>query len=349
MLRITASTSTAAAQHYFGESLSRGDYYMEGQEIAATWGGRGAHILGLSGRIDREAFLRLLENRKPDGMRLTPRTVANRRPGYDFTFDVPKSVSVLHALSSDERIVEAMRRAINETMREMESQMHTRVRKNGAFEDRKTGNMVWAEFIHQTSRPALLPEEIEAQLLASDPWLEGFRDRKGKLALPDPHLHCHVYVVNATHDSQEHTWKAGEFMRIKRDATYFQAVYHVRLAQELQKLGYLIEPTADAFEIAGVPRSLIEIFSRRAQEVEAAAKALGISSARAKARLGALTRRGKVSALGMTPLKKLWRSFLSEQEAQRIGEIASAARNAIQGVSRDSAVVASKSITLARP
>ena len=38
-------------------------------------------------------------------------------------------------------------------MRDMESEMKTRLRKGGREEDRLTGNMVWAEFIHTTSRP----------------------------------------------------------------------------------------------------------------------------------------------------------------------------------------------------
>jgi hypothetical protein len=40
-----------------------------------------------------------------------------------------------------------------ETMRDIESEMKTRVRKANRDHDRDTGNMVWAEFIHTTSRP----------------------------------------------------------------------------------------------------------------------------------------------------------------------------------------------------
>ncbi len=51
--------------------------------------------------------------------------------GYDFTFSVPKSVSLLYAMSGDRDILEAFREAVNETMREMEAEMKTRVRRKG--------------------------------------------------------------------------------------------------------------------------------------------------------------------------------------------------------------------------
>jgi conjugative relaxase-like TrwC/TraI family protein len=39
-----------------------------------------------------------------------------RTVGYDVTFSVPKSVSLVYAMSSDKRIMNALRGAVNETM-----------------------------------------------------------------------------------------------------------------------------------------------------------------------------------------------------------------------------------------
>src|SRR6202041_2565819 len=105
--------------------------------------------------------------------------------GYDFTFSVPKSVSLLYALTQDKPILEAFRGAVDETMQDIEAEMKTRVRKAGRDENRTTGNAVWAEFIHTTSRP-----------------VEG---------VPDPQLHAHCFVFNCTMDnaSGEQRWKAG--------------------------------------------------------------------------------------------------------------------------------------------
>lgn len=347
MLRITQSESAAAALSYFEDCLTRGDYYLEGQEVSGAWGGRGAERLGLRGEVEKEAFGRLLENLRPDGEPLTARTIGNRRPGYDFTFDVPKSVSLLHLVSGDERIADAMRRAIAETMRELEEEMHARVRKDGAFSDRKTGNMIFADFMHFTSRPTLLPSDVERAFLAANPWMKKFKDGKGRLCIPDPHLHVHVYVINATFDAVEKIWKAGEFMRIKRDASYYQAAFHTRLAAELQKLGYAIQPTAKAFEISGVPRDVIELFSRRTKEVEEAAKRLGITDDRRKDGLGAMTRRAKVPELGMKQLKQVWRGLLPAATTASLDGLVKHAKAMGPVIARDDRAMASEGIRYA--
>src|SRR5258708_2261570 len=151
MIRISQQDSAGAAKKYY----STGDYYNEGQELVGSWGGKGASRLGLSGTVDKSSFERLCDNLDPrTGEQLTVRTRSERRVGYDFTFSVPKSVSLLYAMSGDQDIMDAFRGAVAETMREIEAEMKTRVRMGGKDEDRLTGTMVWAEFIHTTSRPA---------------------------------------------------------------------------------------------------------------------------------------------------------------------------------------------------
>ena len=68
--------------------------------------------------------------RRP-GEALTPHTKGNRRVLYDFTFDAPKSVSLAYELGGDERIMDAFRGAVKDTMSEMESAMMARVRSDG--------------------------------------------------------------------------------------------------------------------------------------------------------------------------------------------------------------------------
>src|SRR5437764_5402033 len=150
MIRITQQDSAKDAKRYYATA----DYYTEGQELVDLWGGKGASRLGLEGTVDKFSFERLCDNLDPrTGKPLTVRTRTERTVGYDFTFSVPKSVSLFYAMSGDQGIMDAFRGAVDETMREMEAEMKTRVRKKGADIDRTTGNMVWAEFIHTTSRP----------------------------------------------------------------------------------------------------------------------------------------------------------------------------------------------------
>ena len=150
MLRVTPQASSGDAKRYYASA----DYYTEGQELIGLWGGKGAERLGLKGVVDKMAFDRLCDNLNPlDGKQLTPRTRGDRTVLYDFTWSVPKSVSLLYSMTGDEQILDAFRSAVHDTMLDIESEMKTRVRRNGKDENRTTGNMVWAEFIHKTSRP----------------------------------------------------------------------------------------------------------------------------------------------------------------------------------------------------
>src|SRR5208283_6191023 len=150
MIRVTQQGSAKDAKRYYAMA----DYYSEGQELVGSWGGKGAARLGLSGTVDQFSFERLCDNLDPrTGNPLTVRTRSERTVGYDFTFAVPKSVSLLYAMSGDQDILGAFRGAVDDTMREMEAEMKTRVRKEHQDTDRTTGNNVWAEFIHTTSRP----------------------------------------------------------------------------------------------------------------------------------------------------------------------------------------------------
>jgi conjugative relaxase-like TrwC/TraI family protein len=292
MIRITQQDSAGSAKRYYATA----DYYSEGQELVGSWGGKGASRLGLSGTVDKFSFERLCDNLDPrTGTPLTVRTRTERRVGYDFTFSVPKSVSLLYAMSGDEGILDAFRGAVDETMREIEAEMKTRVRMGGKDEDRVTGNMVWAEFIHTTSRP-----------------VDG---------LPDPQLHAHVFVFNTTWDGEEHRWKAGQFAEVKRDAPYFQAAFRVRLANRLQDLGFGVERKRDDFEIAGIPADVLGRFSRRTALIEKVAEERGISDPKRKDVLGAETREKKGSALSWERLRKEWNARLTGKERDALAAV----------------------------
>ena len=73
-------------------------------------GRQGRIPAGLEGTVDKFSFERLCDNLDPrTGEPLTVRTRTERTVGYDFTFSVPKSVSLLYAMSGDQDILGAFR------------------------------------------------------------------------------------------------------------------------------------------------------------------------------------------------------------------------------------------------
>jgi hypothetical protein len=152
--------------------------------------------------------------------------------------------------------------------------------------------MVWAEFIHFTARPVN--------------------------GVPDPHLHAHCYTFNTTWDDMEKKWKAGQFRDLKADAPYFEAAFHARFSKQLNDLGYHVERTAKGWELAGVPQRVLDEFSKRTEQVEQKAKELGITSAKGKDGLAALTRERKQKQFSKPELRELWDKRISADERATI-------------------------------
>lgn len=291
-MRITQSTNAARAKEYF----SSADYYIDGQERPGLWRGEGGKLLGLSGEITRGQWEALCDHLDPrSGDRLFQRRKDVRSVGYDFTFSAQKSVSVLYAVTKDERLVDAFQAAVDSTMGEVEKEMQTRVRKGGKNEDRRTGNMVIGNFLHFTSRPVA--------------------------GIPDPQLHSHCFALNVTFDKEERAWKAGQFREIVRDAGYYQAMFEARFARNLTDLGLPVERTRTGWQLAGVSRSFVEKFSQRTAQIERLAKAKGIADPKAKGRLGAMTREEKVKNLSLGQLQEAWRERMTPAELDRLAAL----------------------------
>jgi conjugative relaxase-like TrwC/TraI family protein len=345
VLRIVQSNSAKQAANYFDVGLKRGDYYTK---ETGVWGGLAAERLGLSGEVKRADFVALTENRMPGtkGEPLTLRTnttrlapvvdektgeyvtdhetgkikmeeVSNRRAGYDFTFSVPKSLSVAMAFMEPEeraKVEQMVEGCIREVMAKVEGRLETRVRKGGVQENRCTGNIVFAMFPHGETRP-----------------VEG---------IPDPHHHVHVFVCNATYDEVEGAWKAIELGEVKADAPFYQAAFDSLLAGRLMGEGYGIRRTQDHFELASVSRELIEKFSRRTMQIEEEARvnhrkleakaralmkqtnmAFEDAFAVAKSQVGAKIRQKKEACIFKTreDLARYWWEQMTPEEQRSVG------------------------------
>lgn len=290
MLRVNQSTDSSHAKSYYSAS----DYYLGNeQEMPGRWRGEGARLLGLADEVKRPEWDALCENRHPEtGNTLTSRQRDGRTVGYDFNFHVPKSVSLLYAETRDERILGAFRDSVDATMQDIEQDAQARVRKGGKNENRTTGNLIWGEFVHLTSRP-----------------VEG---------TPDPHLHAHCFVQNVTFDREEGRWKAGQFRGLKADAPYYEAIFHARLGHRLADLGLPIERGAKGWELRGIETGTVRKFSRRTVLIEQKAQELGIENANAKSELGAKTREKKLKQLSFSELQASWRERMTPPERAAI-------------------------------
>jgi len=253
MISIKTQSNLGSAKNYFKDHLSSGDYYESGGQTPGVWRGLGADMLGLAGHVREKDFLSLCAGQKPDGSKLTQRhntvragDVANRRVFYDFTICPPKSVSVAALVEGDERIMRAHAQAVAVAAAEMETFAVVRLRaKSVALNGReqKAGNLLMAAFTHESARAVS----------------EG--------ANPDPLLHTHLLVFNAAFDHSTNEWRALEPRDLFRANQYIESLYDHELCRELKKMGYQLREKGKGWELAHIPDSLCETFSKRRKAI----------------------------------------------------------------------------------
>ena len=249
---MVASIGAVAAPAQGASYYEKDGYYGKDDpehREASAWAGRGAEELGLTGPVDADTFRAVLEGKVPDGSdtRLGRRGrdgEITHRPGRDLTLSAPKSVSLAALVGGDARVVEAHDRAVARTLAWFEKNVaETRMK------DPETGRMVRtggqktviATFRHDTSRNL------------------------------DPALHTHAVIANMV-QGEDGKWRSMANEKLYESKMLLGALYRSELAAGLARLGYGIEKThADGrFEIAGVSREVVEAFSTRRQEIEAA-------------------------------------------------------------------------------
>ena len=264
---MVASIGAIASASQGVSYYERDGYYAQddpAHKEASAWTGKGAGELNLAGPVEPELFKKILEGYVPDGTghRLGRRekdgTVLHR-PGRDITLSAPKSVSLAALIGGDRRIVSAHDKAVQRTLAWVEKNVvETRLR------DRETGRMVRAggqkmvaaTFRHDTSRNL------------------------------DPQLHTHAVIANMLKGA-DNKWRTMANEKLYASKMLIGALYRSELAMGLKKLGYETEKThADGrFEIAGVSREVIEAFSTRRAEIQAAMNERGLGDPGANPRL----------------------------------------------------------------
>ena len=249
---MVASIGAVAAPSQGASYYERDGYYAKDDpehRHASAWAGRGAAELGLQGPVDPDTFRAVLEGHVPDGSgkrlgRIGKDGDIQHRPGRDLTFSAPKSVSLAALVGGDARVVDAHDRAVARTLAWFERNVaETRMKDPETGRVGRTGDQktVIATFRHDTSRNL------------------------------DPALHTHSVIANMVRGA-DGKWRSMANERLYESKMLLGALYRSELARGLSRLGYGIEKThADGrFEIAGVPRTVIEAFSTRRAEIEAA-------------------------------------------------------------------------------
>lgn len=196
--------------------------------------------------------------------------------------------------------------------------MKTRVRTEDKDEDRLTGNMAWAEYLHFTNRPT---KETDFGFEAAYSGEELKTSAETLAGNSDPHLHAHCVAFNLTCDPVERRFKAGQFGDLKRDGYYYEDAFHARFARRLNELLYATEKKGNSFTLAAAPQSLTDKFSRRRNEIEKDAKAKGITDAKGKHEIARKGRRKKSHAKNRSELRRLWDTVLSPDERAYLADM----------------------------
>ena len=284
MLSVAPMAGSSRGEYYV--NLAQEDYYTQGAEPPGKWFGSGAEFLGLTGLLDKEKFIQILQGFDPENPnRLLVQNAGNpdRQSGWDLTYSAPKSVSVLWSQVDDltrKEIEKAHEDAVKSAMSYLEENAaFTRRGKGGCIHERST--LVCALFEHSTSREL------------------------------DPQLHTHALILNASirEDGTTGTILSKPFYEHKMTAG---ALYRAELAYQLeQRLGLEVERKKSWFEIKGVSETLVKEFSKRRAQIELMLKETGFQTAHAS-QVATLATRAQKDYAPRDLLLQKWKQIAQE-------------------------------------
>jgi conjugative relaxase-like TrwC/TraI family protein len=249
MVQKRVCTSAKAMVEYEERHLSNGDYHLEEGKVQGEFLGALTKEWGLSNAPILKGDLRFRRFAELDIARLSGRHLKrprkSERRAIEFVYSAPKSVSIAAVL--DDRIVEEMRAAVKGELSWYEGFACCRDRRGELYQSeaaRRTGKMLGAAFIHETSRAK------------------------------DPDLHVHVLIANVTIDPERNEALAmsyGEMLEMRRTLDHR---IHNNLARRLNTLGYTVEVAEHGFRLREIPAAVEEIHSIRSREIQTAKELL---------------------------------------------------------------------------
>jgi conjugative relaxase-like TrwC/TraI family protein len=233
-----------------------GTYYAASGTPPGRWLGAGlAGLGGLDGigvgqEVTEAALTAVFNGVDPVTGQLLGRGMSARAvAGFDLTFTVPKSVSIVWALGSPEvqaAVEAAHHRAVHDVLAVIESRCLTTRTGHGGHTEMATRGAVAAGFDHYDSRAH------------------------------DPNLHTHLAIANRVQGS-DGLWRAIDARGLHAAAVAFSELYDGLLADHLASRLPLVFGWRDrgvrrdpAFEVGGVDERLIEAFSSRGASIDTA-------------------------------------------------------------------------------
>ncbi|MGO1699614.1 MAG: MobF family relaxase [Micrococcaceae bacterium] len=287
----SATVATGDTEHT-GQHLT--GYYTEAKAPAGRWYGAGLSALSLNAgdTVDRTDAIAVYEKamdpatKRPLGRAPITATDApenaqtpagrtakpTREPvaGFDLTFSVPKSVSTLWAMAGPDlqaRIQDAHHQALEETMNWVENNIIQSRAGHAGVAHVPVRGVVASLFDHWDSRngdPQLHTHVVisnRVQRLMDDQWA----------TLDSYTLHRHVVAISETYNSllfdRLHTHVGALPESRDHDGPDLTEALTQAATEDLD--ADTISQARHRVELAGVPDSLIEEFSTRAQEIEA--------------------------------------------------------------------------------
>lgn len=213
--------------------------------------------------------------------------------GYDVTWSVPKSVSMLYAAGDDTlrgHIDRAIDNAVRAGMSYLETEgFHTREGRGRS----RASDMIAASYRHTTNRAL------------------------------EPQLHEHVVIANMA-TSQSGTVRAVDARGLFAHATPAGYLAAAQLRHDLREIGVAWGPVHKGLaDIAGIDRGQIMAMSSRRQDVLSLSAELGYLTPQARQTAALATRPGKDTSVDRDELFGRWQELLDDVgiDRQRVAEL----------------------------
>ena len=242
MMGPVSQSATAASKYYY----EKDPVY---EKDNSRWLGGGCESLGLDvgAAVWKDDFNNIINGNDLTGEQIVQDTYSaagrtEHRAGVDFVFSDPKSVSIMEHLAGDERIRNIRSAAIEDVVKHIDDN-YIAYRETVNYQVNvvhAAGKGIFSTYEHSTSREN------------------------------DPNSHTHVLICNMV-QRDDGSYRALYNDDIFKNQKEITAVYNASMAKGLSEIGYAIEIKPNGlYEVAGVPKELIDTFSKRTANIKQA-------------------------------------------------------------------------------